>query len=80
MMHGRMTGRLALIAGAWVLAAGAASGAGAQGTAAAPKWHTLFDGKLLDTFRGWRAEGMPEGWHVVDGTLAKEGVVDDLVT
>ena len=44
------------------------------------KWHTLFDGKLLDTFRGWRLEGMPAGWHVVDGTLAKEGDVDDLVT
>lgn len=43
-------------------------------------WQTLFDGRMLDTFRGWRSDGMPEGWHVVDGTLAKEGNVDDLVT
>ncbi len=43
-------------------------------------WQTLFDGRLLDTFRGWRSDGMPEGWHVVDGTLAKEGNVDDLIT
>ncbi len=35
---------------------------------------------MLDTFRGWRSEGMPEGWHVVEGTLAKQGDVDDLVT
>jgi len=80
MKHGGMVGRLALVAGAWVLAAGAGTEVKAQGSAPAAHWHTLFDGKLLDTFRGWRAEGMPEGWHVVDGTLAKEGDVDDLVT
>ena len=62
--------------------AGAGSAGGAASAQGAPKakWHTLFDGKMLDTFRGWRSEGMPEGWHVVDGTLAKEGAVDDLVT
>jgi len=43
-------------------------------------WRTLFDGKLLGTFRGWRSDGMPQGWYVVDGTLAKDGHVDDLVT
>jgi hypothetical protein len=43
-------------------------------------WQTLFDGKILDTLRGWKAEGMPEGWHVVDGALVKQGNVDDLVT
>jgi len=46
----------------------------------ATAWRTLFDGKLIDSFRGWRKDGMPEGWHVVDGTLAKDGPVDDLVT
>ncbi len=80
MMHAGTVGKAALLAGAWCLAAGAGSDAGAQGTAVNSKWHTLFDGKMLDTFRGWRSEGMPEGWHVVDGTLAKEGDVDDLVT
>ena len=85
MMHGRMVGKVALLAGAWFLA-GAGSAAGAQGNAPAgggapqAKWHTLFDGKMLDTFRGWRSEGMPQGWNVVGGTLAKEGAVDDLVT
>jgi hypothetical protein len=80
MIHGRILGKAALLAGAWLLATGVGSEVSAQGTTPTAKWHTLFDGKLLDTFRGWRSEGMPEGWHVVDGTLSKEGDVDDLVT
>ena len=83
MIHGRMVGKAALLVGVWLLAgAGSAGGAASAQGAGAPtaKWHTLFDGKMLDTFRGWRSEGMPEGWHVVDGTLTKEGAVDDLVT
>ncbi|MDP9088358.1 MAG: DUF1080 domain-containing protein [Pseudomonadota bacterium] len=50
------------------------------GESATGNWQTLFDGKLLDTFRGWRSDGMPKGWHVVGATLSKEGNVDDLVT
>jgi len=52
----------------------------AEAAAPAPQWRTLFDGELQGTFRGWRSDGMADGWHVVDGTLAKEGSVDDLVT
>ncbi|HEY6619463.1 MAG TPA: DUF1080 domain-containing protein [Steroidobacteraceae bacterium] len=82
MMHGRNVGKAALLTGAWLLAGTASAGgaASAQGSAPAANWQTLFDGKMLDTFRGWRSEGMPEGWHVVGGTLAKEGDVDDLVS
>jgi hypothetical protein len=86
MIDGRMVGKAALLAGAWLLAGAGSAGGAASAQGASPKakpaakWHTLFDGKMLDTFRGWRSEGMPEGWHVVDGTLAKEGAVDDLVT
>jgi hypothetical protein len=80
MIHGRIVSKAALLAGAWLLAVGVGSNVNAQGSAPKARWHTLFDGKLLDTFRGWRSEGMPEGWHVVDGTLTKEGDVDDLVT
>lgn len=50
------------------------------GESASGNWQTLFDGKLLDTFRGWRSDGMPKGWHVVGASLSKEGNVDDLVT
>jgi hypothetical protein len=80
MMHGGIVGAAALIAGAFFLAAGAGGDARAKDTASTAPWRTLFDGELLDTFRGWNSPGMPEGWHVVDGTLAKEGAVDDLVT
>ena len=74
-------GRTTLVAA--TLLAGATAFIVVQRAHAAPAagaWQPLFDGKLLDTFRGWRSEGMPEGWHVVDGTLTKEGDVDDLVT
>jgi hypothetical protein len=54
--------------------------ANAAGHTPAPTWQTLFDGKILNTFRGWKSQGMPAGWHVVDGALVKEGEVDELVT
>jgi len=56
------------------------AGAAAESAAPAAKWQWLFDGKINDSFRGWLSDSMPAGWHVVGGTLAKEGSVDDLVT
>jgi hypothetical protein len=79
-MHNRIAGNAALWVGAFLLAAGVGNAVSANEAARKPEWHTLFDGKLLDTFRGWRSDGMPEGWHIVDGVLTKEGSVDDLVT
>jgi len=70
----------ALLVSAFLWVAGPGHEVSANEAAPSPKWHTLFNGKLLDTFRGWRSDGMPEGWHVVDGILSKEGSVDDLVT
>jgi hypothetical protein len=78
MMHG-VVGKAVLLAGALWLA-GVCEVSAKDPDPAPAAWHPLFDGKLLDTFRGWRSEGMPEGWHVVDGALVKEGDVDDLVT
>ena len=80
MTHKRILGRSALYAAAWLAIAAAASGSSAAAPAPAAAWRALFDGKLHDAFRGWHSEGMPDGWHVVDGALAKEGNVDDLVT
>jgi hypothetical protein len=54
--------------------------ANAGGQAPTAAWQTLFDGQILDTFRGWKSETMPAGWHIVDGALVKEGEVDELVT
>jgi hypothetical protein len=86
-MNKKTTGNAAILAGAFLLAFGAANNVSAKDPAPSAKdpapttgWRTLFDGKLLDTFRGWRSDGMPQGWYVVDGTLAKDGHVDDLVT
>jgi hypothetical protein len=43
-------------------------------------WQTLFDGKSLDHWRGYKSDTVPEGWKIVDGTLAKTTPVTDLVT
>jgi hypothetical protein len=80
-MHNRLIRNTALLVSALLLAAGMGNDASAKDPLPpTAKWRVLFDGKLLDTFRGWRSDGMPQGWHVVDGTLAKEGHADDLVT
>jgi hypothetical protein len=62
-------------------AAAHAGTAASQDKAAAPSsWQVLFDGKITDAFRGWNGDAMPEGWHVVDGALTKDGNVDELVS
>ncbi|HEX3913207.1 MAG TPA: DUF1080 domain-containing protein [Steroidobacteraceae bacterium] len=77
-MHSRIMARASFVAGGLLLLASAGSAA----VAATPpaKWHTLFDGQLLDTFRGWHSDGMPAGWRVLDGALVKDGNVEDLVS
>jgi hypothetical protein len=66
-----------LIAALWV---GSYTVAQAGDIAPASAWRPLFDGKSTEAFRGWVSGVLPAGWHVVDGTLAKEGDVEDLVT
>lgn len=74
----------AMVAGAagfkaMALASGAASGDAAAATGAGP-WRVLFDGVHADAWRGWVSGVLPKGWHVVDGTLAKDGPVEELLT
>lgn len=54
----------------------------AQQRAAAPQagWKVLFDGKSTDAWRGYKNDAVPAGWMIVDGTLAKEKPVADIVT
>lgn len=40
----------------------------------------LFDGATLAGWRGYRQDGPPAGWQVVDGTLTRVGEGGDLVT
>jgi hypothetical protein len=43
-------------------------------------WKTLFDGKSLDQWRGYKSDKVPTGWKIVEGTLAKSDHVADLVS
>jgi len=43
-------------------------------------WRTLFDGTSLDAWRGYTTEKIPDGWKIVDGTLAKDTPVADIVS
>src|SRR5262245_18020313 len=43
-------------------------------------WRVLFDGKSLDAWRGFKTEAVPNGWKIVDGTLAKDSSVGDIVS
>jgi hypothetical protein len=79
-MHNGIIANAALLVSAFLSVTGVGGEVRAKDAAPENQWRTLFDGTLQGTFRGWRSDGMPGGWHVVDGTLAKEGSVDDLVT
>jgi len=58
------------------------AGAVTASLAPAPQsaWRSLFDGKTLDGWRGYKSGTPPAGWHVVDGTIAKERGTGDLLT
>ncbi|HYR90866.1 MAG TPA: family 16 glycoside hydrolase [Terriglobia bacterium] len=43
-------------------------------------WRTLFDGRSLDAWRGYRSDTIPAGWHIAGGTLAKEAPVADIMS
>src|SRR6516225_8464646 len=43
-------------------------------------WRPLFDGTSMNAWRGYKTDTVPAGWHIADGTLAKETPVGDLVS
>jgi hypothetical protein len=43
-------------------------------------WRSLLLDHSAPAWRGWKAPGLPTGWHIAGGVLSKEGSVDDLVT
>ena len=43
-------------------------------------WLPLFDGRSLEAWRGYKQETMPDGWQVVNGTLARVGQAGDIIT
>lgn len=43
-------------------------------------WVLLFDGKSIDSWRGYRQDTVPDAWKVVDGTLTLDGRGGDIIT
>src|SRR3954454_9049495 len=43
-------------------------------------WRTLFDGKSLDAWRGYKSPSVPAEWRIADGALTKDGHAGDLIT
>lgn len=43
-------------------------------------WRSLFDGKSLSEWRGYRSQQLPTGWNIVDGTIVKPAGALDLVS
>ncbi|MGE5102042.1 MAG: DUF1080 domain-containing protein [Deltaproteobacteria bacterium] len=52
----------------------------APSAATAGGWRTLFDGKTLSAWRGYKSNDLPAGWRVVDGIIVKEKGADDIIT
>jgi hypothetical protein len=47
---------------------------------AADGWQLLFDGRTTAGWRGFKSQGVPAGWQVVDGALTRVGGGGDLMT
>ncbi len=81
-----MPSRFVRLSSALLLLAAATAPAIAQGASKAPApkaadgWKWLFNGTSMDAWRGFKMTTMPEGWSIVDGTLAKNKPVEDLVS
>jgi hypothetical protein len=43
-------------------------------------WKVLFDGKNMDSWRGYKMQTMPPEWKIVDGTLTKSKSTEDILT
>jgi hypothetical protein len=43
-------------------------------------WKLLFDGRTLDGWRGWKQQGPPDGWKVVDDAITRVAKAGDLIT
>jgi len=85
-MKNRLT-RLATTVAAIVALACAGPGSSDQANAqegkampADSQWRPLFDGETTAGWRGYRMEGMPDGWAAVDGNLTRVASAGDIIT
>ena len=49
-------------------------------SAKAGGWTSLFDGKSLASWRGYKSQTMPAGWRIEQGALVKDDRVPDIIT
>ena len=49
-------------------------------SAAPARWTSLFDGRTMSDWRGYKMTTVPSGWQVKDGTIYKASTADDLIT
>ena len=55
-------------------------GAAVSTQSAMSPWRSLFDGRSLDAWRGYKGTPIPAGWTIDHGTLAKSKPVADIVS
>lgn len=88
-MHGNITTLASRLAAGWLLtlALVGCSHEKSSSIASLPmkpdsagEWRTLFDGRSLDAWRGFKRAEVPAGWQVVDGALTRVGKAGDLIT
>jgi 3-keto-disaccharide hydrolase len=70
----------AVLCGACASTSSSASSVSSVSSGSAMEWRPLFDGTDLAGWRGYRSATPPAGWHVVDGTLVREGPGGDIIT
>lgn len=82
-----VTASITCLVSAALLSSGCVSSATVSGGAASnaasgssSEWRSLFDGRSLAGWRGYRSQSPPAGWRVVDGTLVREGPGGDIMT
>jgi len=46
----------------------------------AGEWKSMFDGKTLNGWRGYKTQTLPTGWHAANGELINDGKGGDLMT
>ncbi len=51
-----------------------------QQTGESGGWKSLFDGKTLNGWRGYKQQQVPAGWKVEDGVIARQSGGGDIVT
>jgi hypothetical protein len=74
------TGFAALLALAALALTGTARADHPPGKHIRAAWHALAQKTSAKDWRGWKSEDFPAGWSVADGTISKDGDVDDLIT